>query len=161
MPEKAPAPPPPLPPVKPPITELRGALFHVAVPEGWTDRSLYAAAAPVTVEGLQPNVTVTQENQPEMKDLEAYSKNLISDLSGQLPGFKLLKSEKCSIGGRDARVHRYTWKNPRGVVLRQSQWHVYKAPTAFIVTATAPDGAYDRFGEQFEELVKGMTFAGK
>ena len=161
MPQKLPPVPPPPPPVKPPIRELHGALFKMAVPEGWTDRSLYVCSAPMPVEGIEPNVTVTQENRPDLKDLDEYSKGVMSELSGQLPEFKLRKSEKRSLGGRDARWNEYNWKNPHGVLLRQAQWHVYKSPTAFVITATAPESAYAKFEATLEEVVKGFAFLTK
>jgi hypothetical protein len=152
-----PAPAPPAPTTKPLIHELRGPLFKMAVPEGWTDRSIYGAALPVMVENMQPSLVVTQENAPGIKDFETFFKGLVLEVEGQLPEYKEQKREKRAAGGHAAQYLEYTWKSPAGVVLRQAQWYAYKDPVVYILTATAPDSGFEGLRAQFDATVKGFS----
>lgn len=148
---------PSMPPTKPLITELKGACFKMPVPEGWTDRSIYIAALPETIESIQPSVVITQDNVPGLKEFDGYVEGLVLDLKGQLDGFKEVKTERRSLAGRSANYVQYTWKNPKEILLRQAQWYVYKDPVLFIVTASAPESAFARLEPQFDEIVKGFA----
>ena len=152
---KAPAPP----PTKPVIPELRGACFKMALPEGWTDRSVYLAALPETIQDMQPSLAVTQDNIPGLKDVEGFAQGLMLDLQGQLPDYKEIKKDRRSLAGRSANYVQYSWKNPKDVVVRQAQWYVYKDPVMFIITASAPESAFARLEGQFDEIVKAFTIS--
>jgi hypothetical protein len=151
---------PPPPPGKPPITELKGALFRLALPEGVVDRSIYMAAFP-PVENFQPSLVVTQEHNPGLKDFPEHVSGLVRALEAQLKDYQFHGRDKVTLAGRAGERARFSWTNPKGVRLRVSQWYVYKDPTLFVLNATAPEAAFEKLEAAFEAAVKSFAPQGR
>jgi len=142
-------------PEYPPIGELRGTGFSLALPRGWMDRSIYCASGPV-LEGFQASLAVIVEHRPELKELKGYVDGQLQLLEGQLEGFALRERQAKAVGGRPTEFAHYAWTSPEGVPLRQSQWYVHQPPNVLVITASAHQDAFDQLEPVFLQAVEGI-----
>jgi hypothetical protein len=127
-------------PGPPPIRELRGPNFRLALPAGWSDRSLYSASLQ-TPDGHQATITVVVQLFPQGGDLASYVEDQARQLAGQLPDYEAIKSERRMLGTRSCQCVQFRWKPDGSDPVRQSQWYVQNLNLVFTITATVPEGA--------------------
>lgn len=138
------------------IRELRGALFRLPLPAGWTDRSIYCAFGPA-VDGQGPTLTVTVEQVPEGNDITVLAQDHLRQQSGQLDEYRLLSSEKRFLDTKTCHCAKFQWKTRDGRPVRQVQWFVHKEPNLFVITATSGCEAAPEVENQLEAIARGFV----
>lgn len=148
----------PSPPTTPP-TLLRGALFTIHLPCGWTDTSIYCASGPVT-HGIPATIAVTLEHLPAPKEADVFADEQIKLLEPQLNDFQLVERGKRAIGSLQVPWVLYTWNSPEGKPIKQAQWYVAQQSLFIVITASAHAEAFEEIGKEIVDATASFTLCG-
>jgi hypothetical protein len=136
------------------------------VPEGWTDRTILAFAAPSDdPKDHQPNVVMTREDLAEGDTVRTHADRTLLDMAKNLEGFDILESRETTLGGLRAVHLRFKWKSNAGE-LEQGMTLCEGPPQpgdkgrfATIITTTAQDKALAEVRPYFDRLLSSFQFA--
>ena len=156
QPKPGPARPAAAPPGPPPLRELRGAGFRLALPVGWSDRSVYSTSTQ-TPDGHQATITIITQLLPQGGDLASYAEDQLRQLAGQLSDYEGIRSERRLLGTRPCQFVQFRWKPAKSDPVRQSQWYVQHQSFVFTLTATVPEGAPQDVDTRLASILGGFT----
>jgi hypothetical protein len=146
---------------QPAVAERGYALrFRVDAPAGWEvvrDRGMVrlAVLAPAGPGAFRPNVNVVVEGVAAGTALDAYVARTLDGLASQMPGFRVVEAGPAALGGRGA--YRLVYEHAAAErPLRALVYVVVEGGRAFVLTATAPLGAFDRYLPAFERVCQSL-----
>jgi hypothetical protein len=128
--------------------------FSLSYPAGWDARSQQGIVGVSLVgpeipgsNGLHINVNVVTETLPQEGNLDLIESIAERQVSLILSGYRRLRSDRTTLGGRPAILRYFTWRRNDGLEIYQMQLFTYASQRAYVVTgttlATSPSIAQD------------------
>jgi hypothetical protein len=117
--------------------------FSLSYPPDWAARSEQGIVGVALVgpeipgaHGLRINVNVVSEMLPREGNLELIESIAERQVSLILSGYRRLRSDRTTLGGRPAILRYFTWRRNDGVEIYQMQLFTYAGRRAYVVTGT-------------------------
>lgn len=117
--------------------------FSLSYPAGWeaVSREGVVGVALLGPEipgsgGLRINVNVVSEVLPREGNIDAIEAIAERQVALILSGYRRLRSDRTTLGGRPAILRYFTWKRNDGVELYQMQLFTYAGRRAYVITGT-------------------------
>ncbi len=127
--------------------------FAISLSEGWSDKTLYILAGPVT-DGLQHNVTITVGEELPYSSVREYAEWQITTTEQELKGCRLLKKGTVSLAnGMPAYKAIFSWFPIDGLKVYQEQIFVLADGCAYTLTATFSKKSRKTLGPQVERMM--------
>ena len=135
------------------VTKYQANAFSITLPDGWTDKTVFTLAGPVT-DGMQHNVTITVGQ-------ESRSPPCVNSPSGRSPrrnksckGCRLLKKGNIALANGTAAYQAiFVWFPTDGLKVYQEQIFVLFEGTAYTLTATFSKKTRKTLGPQVERMM--------
>jgi hypothetical protein len=126
--------------------------FTVALPDGWSDQSMYIFVGPVE-EDVQHTVNVVVDR--DIKgDADAYATEQITALESTLKGLTVLRRETGSLHSGPAAVRVVLeWLPTPGRRIVQEQLYVVKDSTGYRLTATFSPATFETLGPRVRAML--------
>jgi hypothetical protein len=117
--------------------------FSLSYPAGWDARSEQGIVGVSLVgpeipgaSGLHINVNVVSETLPQEGNLDLIESIAERQVSLILSGYRRLRSDRTTLGGRPAILRYFTWRRNDGLEIYQMQLFTYAGRRAYVVTGT-------------------------
>ena len=132
----------------------RADAFRMMLPSAeWQDRSLYSLTGP-TIDGIQHNITINVEEEPEAETLEDFAQQHIESLEPSLDACWVLMDNPVELLC-EMLAHRviFVWRPNEGLRLYQEQIYVLHEGTGYILTASFTRKTRKQIGAQVERMM--------
>ena len=119
----------------------------------WQDRSLYTLTGP-TIDGIQHNITINVEEEPEAETLEDFAQQHIESLEPSLDACWVLMDNPVELLC-EMPAHRviFVWRPNEDLRLYQEQIYVLYEGTGYILTASFTRKTRKQIGAQVERMM--------
>lgn len=136
----------------------RADAFRMKLPsDEWTDRSLYTLTGP-TVDGIQHNITINVEREPEAEDLAAFAEEQVESLEAALDNCRVLMVDPVELAcGLPAHRAIYTWQPNDDLQLYQEQIYVMDDGDGFVLTSSFTRKTRKQLGAAVENMMLSFT----
>lgn len=132
----------------------RADAFRLIVPaEGWTDGSVYTLTGPTT-DGIQHNITVNVEHEPEADSLDEFAEQQVASLEPQLDDCHVLMEDRVELDSEEP-AHRaiFVWYPKDDLRLYQEQLYVLHDGRGYTLTASFTRKTRKQFGPEVERMM--------
>ena len=136
--------------------------IHLTPPEGWSDRSMLAYAAPARpAQQLTPNIVVTRDSRVEdppgqLETFDAYIERQLAEIGSRLGGLRIEQRQSGSVNDITAYDLRFTWQSAQGPVRQRTVFLKGPDPQVLTFAATAAEHEYDAYREHFERALASL-----
>ena len=123
------------------------------LPAGWFAKESLTLLSP---DG-QANLIVSSEPLDPSVDTTQYAAVQGDLLAREFPGYHQLAFEPARmLGSRQGYIRRFEWRPPDGLPVTQLQQYYVESGRGYTATATVPSTLFERFEDQFLELLGGI-----
>jgi len=141
----------------PPNEHFRADAFRMKRPAGeadWTDRTTYTITGPTTG-GIQHNITVTVEHEPEADTLDAFAEAQVATLEPVLDDCRVLLEDRIALANeRPARRAIFVWRPEDDLKLYQEQLYVLHGGRGYTLTASFTRETRKTLGPDVERMMR-------
>jgi len=132
---------------------FQGNKFQLKLHEEWNDNTQYIIEGPAT-EGLQHNLTITIDQDPQLDNLEDYADWQTQSVVNQLKSCRLLLQEPILLdSGLPAQRAIFSWQPNEQFRIYQEQIYVLTEDKAFTLTASFTKKTRKTLGPQVERMM--------
>jgi len=122
-------------------------------PDEWHDRSVYTLTGP-TVDGIQHNITINIEPDPEVDTLDAFAEQQVAALEPSLDGCRVLMEDRVALeSGQPAHRVIFFWYPEDDLRLYQEQLYVLHDGRGYTLTASFTRKTRKQLGPEVEQMM--------
>lgn len=127
--------------------------FVMSLPEGWTDKTLFVLAGPVS-DGLQHNVTITVAQDLPFTSVREFAEWQIASAQQELKSCRLLKKGSMMLANSTPAYQAiFCWFPTETLKVYQEQLFVLSDGCAYTLTATFSKKTRKTLGPQVERMM--------
>jgi hypothetical protein len=135
------------------VTKYQANAFSITLPDGWTDKTVFSLAGPVS-DGLQHNVTITVGQDVPFTSVREFAEWQIASAEQELRSCRLLKKGSIKLAnGMAAYQAIFCWFPTETLKVYQEQVFVLSDGCAYTLTATFSRKSRKTLGPHVERMM--------